>query len=242
MLTEAFVHGLTTTLAAVALVTMAMPGVPPKNAMWMCIVLLMCIIQIVGWISISGTEFWAQTLAQTTIAVGLAVDYSLHIGHSFGMGGCGMGAPGSFGKRERAQLALTTMGSSVLRGAFTTALGIFPLFLGGWSVLDEFANNILIIVLQGLFHGFVLLPLVLSTLGASHPNDGKHTAEEAVVNANPSSDFSKVDSPPTSPVDTPNVQLEQSTLETDEENLSADKVKTSRGGKKLSNATAGADV
>eukprot|EP01052_Picozoa_sp_SAG31_P006722 SAG31_NODE_312_length_17856_cov_14.557827_2_plen_66_part_00 len=43
-------------------------------------------------------------------------------------------------------------------------------------------------------------------------------------------------------MDTPNVQLEQSTFETDEENLSADKVKTSRGGKKLSNATAGADV
>ena len=58
VLTEAFMHGTSTTLVAVALVTMAMPGVPPKNAMWMCIVLLMCITQIVGWISISGMEFW----------------------------------------------------------------------------------------------------------------------------------------------------------------------------------------
>jgi|EP01046_Picozoa_sp_COSAG06_P012405 predicted RND superfamily exporter protein len=136
VLTEAFTHGLFITLVAVALVTMAMPGVPPKNAMWMCIVLIMCIAQIVGWISLSGMTFWAQTLAQTTIAVGLAVDYSLHIGHAFGHS-----TGHSCGKRARAQHALTSMGSSVLRGALTTALGIVPLFLGDWSALHEFANS-----------------------------------------------------------------------------------------------------
>lgn len=200
MLNEAFVHGMCITLAAVAVVTMLMPGVPPKNAMWMCIVLIMCIAQIVGWISLSGMTFWAQTLSVATIAVGLAVDYSLHIGHAFGhsAGHCR-------GKRARAQHALTSMGSSVLRGATTTALGIVPLFFGEFGALQEFANNVLIIVLQGLFHGFLLLPLVLATFGASHHDDLMTEADASVdakdaVDSNSSDDtISSVDSPVDSP-------------------------------------------
>lgn len=195
VLNEAFVHGLGITLFAVGIVTMLMPGVPPKNAMWMCIVLIMCIGQIVGWISLSGMTFWAQTLAQATIAVGLAVDYSLHIGHAFGhsTGYC-------CGKRARAQHALTSMGSSVLRGAMTTALGILPLFLGEFGALKEFANNVLIIVVQGLFHGFVLLPLALCTFGASHEDD---YVTEGNVDCDHANDdgMSSVDSPVRSPVE-----------------------------------------
>ena len=113
-----------------------------------------------------------------------------------------MGAKGSCGKRNRAQHALTTMGSSVLRGALTTGLGILPLFFGGWAALDEFANNVLIIVVQGLFHGFVLLPLVLSSVGAHHPNDDNDTVEHGRLSVD-TDDGDRQDEEAISPVHSP---------------------------------------
>eukprot|EP01046_Picozoa_sp_COSAG06_P012406 COSAG06_NODE_727_length_12752_cov_61.232277_7_plen_180_part_00 len=46
-------------------------------------------------------------------------------------------------------------------------------------------SDVLIIVCQGLFHGFVLLPLALSTFGASHPDDLNIVADS---DANPHAD------------------------------------------------------
>jgi hypothetical protein len=46
-------------------------------------------------------------------------------------------------------------------------------------------SDVLIIVCQGLFHGFVLLPLALSTFGASHPDDLNIVADS---DANPRAD------------------------------------------------------
>ena len=170
------------TLTAVVSVTILMPGVHVRNALVLCGVMYMCCVNIIGIISLTGVKFWSQTLVQVVIAIGLAVDYSIHIGHVFST---------TYDQKTcatrvaRARFALSTMGSSVLRGAITTLLGIVPLFFGSFSALDEFARNIFIIVLVGLLHGFLVLPIGLATFGHDRDQTDDEQIDEQWANVVP---------------------------------------------------------
>ena len=123
------------------------------------------------------------------------------------------------------------------------------MFLGDWAALHEFANNVLIIVMQGLFHGFVLLPLALSTFGADHVDDIEGAEEEAAAAAAAAAaqadednaetekedqDDEEATSPVHSPVDLPSEQhmFEEEEAGTDQQQNSRKSSKRSKKKKK----------
>ena len=61
---------------------------------------------------------------------------------------------------------LQEIGPPVLLGGLTTFLGISPLILSNSTVFRTFFKMFLGIIVFGLGHGLVLMPVVLSLLGA----------------------------------------------------------------------------
>ncbi|XP_067679237.1 patched domain-containing protein 3-like [Haliotis asinina] len=123
--------------------------------------------------------FWGLTIDTVTsiiliLAIGLAVDYSAHIGHQF------MTIRGT--RQERMMETLTEMGPPVFNGGFSTFLAFILLVASNSYVFTTFFKVFLLVVCFGLFHGLIYLPVVLSWIGPSpylsadhdyHPNEAE---------------------------------------------------------------------
>ncbi|XP_069127848.1 patched domain-containing protein 3-like isoform X2 [Argopecten irradians] len=107
-------------------------------------------------------HFWGLTIDTVTsiiliLAIGLAVDYSAHIGHCF------MTFTGD--RNARARGTLVEMGSPVFSGAFSTFLAFILLAVSNSYVFTTFFKVFLLVVIFGVFHGLVYLPVLLSWIG-----------------------------------------------------------------------------
>ena len=110
-------------------------------------------------------QLWGITLDTSaavllSVALGLAVDYSAHIAHAF------MTITGK-SKDERVQKTIIEMGSAVFNGGFSTFLAFSILMISKSFVFKVFFKIFFLVVVFGLFHGLVFLPVVLSLIGPS---------------------------------------------------------------------------
>ncbi|KAJ8305846.1 hypothetical protein KUTeg_016391 [Tegillarca granosa] len=116
-----------------------------------------------GIVDVAGCmHFWGLTIDTVTsiiliLAIGLAVDYSAHIGHSF------MTIRGS--RNDRVKSTLVEIGSPVFSGGFSTFLAFILLVGSNSYVFTTFFKVFLLVVVFGLFHGLVYLPTILSWIG-----------------------------------------------------------------------------
>ena len=116
-----------------------------------------------------GLTFNTIVVINVVVAIGLSVDYSAHIAHSY----LTARPPNNAyyrGKPERkrlfkARLALSQMGSSVFHGGFSTLLAISALGPSSSYVFVVFFKLWVGIIVFGMSNGFFLLPVVLSQIG-----------------------------------------------------------------------------
>lgn len=126
-----------------------------------CLFVCLCVILVL--IDVAGTMyFWGLTIDTVTsviliLAIGLAVDYSAHIGETFLM------ETGT--RNERIKATMSSIGPAVFYGGFSTFLA-FVLLAGSKSyIFTTFFKVFFCVVLYGMFHGLVFLPVVLSWVG-----------------------------------------------------------------------------
>lgn len=118
------------------------------------------------------------------VSIGLAVDYSAHIAHSF------MVLNGS--RRDRARGALLHIGGEVCDGAFTTWLAIAVMCMAEHYISQVFFKMFFAIVITGVWHGIVILPVVLSLIGPADlpsKNDPDPPSTKKQRSANPKGDL-----------------------------------------------------
>jgi len=114
----------------------------------------------------TGTAFFL------VIAVGLNVDYSAHICHTF------LSVTGT--RDERAKAALGGVGHAVFNGGITTFVAVIPLAFASSYIFRAQFSTLALIIFFGQLHGLVVLPVVLSLIGPSanyHSNSNNKEAK-----------------------------------------------------------------
>lgn len=92
------------------------------------------------------------------ISIGLSVDYCAHVLYAFVLQ-----PPGT--RLERAVGAVNDMGASVVKGGFTTFLGVALLFLSPLEMFQFFVKPLTLAIGLGVIHGVVLVPVACVYLG-----------------------------------------------------------------------------
>lgn len=138
---------------------------------WTSVLVFICVVCTV--IDVAGTmQFWGISIDTASsvlliLCFGLAVDYSAHVGHTF------MTLAGT--RNERTMKTLVTIGPAVFSGGFSTFLAFLLLVNSISYGFTLFFRIFTSVVIFGLFHGLIFLPVILSLIGPS-PYDSKFAA------------------------------------------------------------------
>ena len=106
---------------------------------------------------VSRVRFNVISVINFVMAVGLAVDYTLHFCHAF------LATPGLC-RVERVQYTMRTMGSSILKGGGTTLVGTMPMAFSRSVIFRTFFALLFSTIVYGLAVGLILIPVVLSVV------------------------------------------------------------------------------
>uniref|UniRef100_A0A7S1FIA0 SSD domain-containing protein n=1 Tax=Noctiluca scintillans TaxID=2966 RepID=A0A7S1FIA0_NOCSC len=143
-------------LLAIFIITLTMIA-HPVTSLCVFLSITFTIVDIVGIMRMAGYKIDSVLTVWLVIAVGLAVDYSAHIGHSF------MKHDGT--RQERLCKVLGEIGTAVMHGGITTFLSVLPLAFSQSYVFFLLFLTCFLTVLLGLFHGVFFLPAMLFFVG-----------------------------------------------------------------------------
>ena len=126
---------------------------------------------LVDFFIVALVHYWSLTfnsivVVQVVIAIGLAVDYSAHIAHTYLTVDPPKKLKSKRAKRMyKASRSLSQMGSSVFHGGFSTFLAISVLSMSKSYIFIVFFRMWFGIIIFAMSNGFLLLPVVLSYIG-----------------------------------------------------------------------------
>ena len=168
---------------------------------YLCLMVMACVM--LTLVDVVGTlHFWDVTIdviscVNIILATGLCVDYSVHLAHAFSV------APGKMtqvtglytissdiaGTRfQKTKKALMDLGPAIANAGMTTFLAVIILPFSSSHVFLTFFKIFGLTVVYGVFHGLVLLPVLLSTIGPDGPVEESGERE----NNNPPDQTSKL--------------------------------------------------
>ncbi|XP_021925965.1 Niemann-Pick C1 protein-like isoform X2 [Zootermopsis nevadensis] len=161
------------TICAVAAVTLILIQ-NLQTSFWVICCVVFTVVDLVGSMYWLGLTIEISTSIMILLCAGLAVDYSAHIGNEF------MHLQGT--RHEKAIKTLVMIGSAVLNGGLSTFLA-FVLLGGSDSYLfTTFFKLFTGVVVFGLFHALVFLPVALSWFGPlAQKNVEKETSQHFTV-------------------------------------------------------------
>merc|ERR1711968_37309 len=143
-----------------------------SNCLASCLVML-CIVMIdvdiLGMMYLWDISIDSVAVANLVLAIGLAVDYSVHVAHAF------LNLSGT--PIHRAQVAMIDMGTSVLHGGISTFVAVVILSTSKSYIFVVFFKMFFGICVFGLTHGMIFLPVCLAIFAPKANADAKDAQE-----------------------------------------------------------------
>lgn len=150
---------LTTILGVSAVSFISLVFIPHwSSVLFVAPIISILYVDLLGFLQLCGVAINAVSYIALVMSIGLMVDFLLHILLRF------------FESKETTRDAkvkdvLQTMGTSILIGGISTFLGVLPLMFSSSTIFSTIFYCFLGLVVLGITHGLIFLPVVLSLLG-----------------------------------------------------------------------------
>jgi len=146
-------------VAIIAMLFIALMFIPhPISVTCVTLSMISIVLGMFGFMHYWGLALSAITTVQIILSVGFCVDFTIHISHAF------MTATGK-NRNERVMTALEKVGVPILNGALSSILGILMLAFASSYILNSFFKTMLLVIVLGLAHALLFLPVMLSFVG-----------------------------------------------------------------------------
>jgi len=122
----------------------------------------MTLVNVLGYMKLWGLTIDVVSSIIVIISIGLCVDYSAHIAHTF------LTVEGD--RNHRMVETLRGIGPAVLNGGISTFIALILLVTSDSHVFSSFFRIFLLVIIFGLFHGLIFLPVILSLIGSEPYN------------------------------------------------------------------------
>nr|CAH7737017.1 unnamed protein product [Callosobruchus chinensis] len=129
-----------------------------QTCFWIFICVLITMVDVMGYMQRWGLTIDLVSCIGLELAIGLCVDYATHVGHTFLTIREGT-------RRDRSIRTVSSIGSAVLYGGLSTFIGVSMMSLSTAYTFQSFFKIFFLVIIFGLFHGVVLLPVILSLVG-----------------------------------------------------------------------------
>jgi len=149
---------LTTILGVISVTALALLMIPHWSAS-LFVFPLICLlyVDLLGFMQWAGLSINVVSYVSLVMSIGLLVDFIMHVLLRY------YECPGN--RHEKVVETLRTMGSSILIGGMSTLLGTIPLAFAANALFTTVFFAFLGLVVMGMTHGLILLPVVLSMIG-----------------------------------------------------------------------------
>lgn len=127
---------------------------------WVVFSMISMDIGIAGYLSLWGADLDPTTVVNILMSIGLCIDFATHVGYRIYRSKCQ-------DPNERMREALGAIGWPVVQGGTSTFLAIIVMMLVPSHVVRMFARTSILVVLTGLFHGVVLLPVIIRSFAST---------------------------------------------------------------------------
>jgi Niemann-Pick C1 protein len=150
---------LTTILGISAVCLISMIFIPHWSAvLFVAPTISMLYVDLLGFLQVCGIAVNAVSYISLAMSIGLLVDFLLHILLRYY-------ESKEATREEKVKDVLCKMGTSILIGGISTFLGVLPLYFSTSDVFNTIFVCFLGLVVFGVTHGLIFLPVVLSMFG-----------------------------------------------------------------------------
>ncbi|VDL71142.1 unnamed protein product [Nippostrongylus brasiliensis] len=144
-------------LAVVCMVIISLLFIPNLLcAVWITIAIITIDVGVIGLLSLWGVKLDPIFMITIILSIGFSIEFSAHVTHGF------VSSESNLSPKERCIDAMEKLAWPVVHGSMSTILGVTVLaFINSYMVLVFFKTIFLVLVI-GVFHALVLLPIVLA--------------------------------------------------------------------------------
>lgn len=138
------------------MVAVALLFIPsPICSLWVALSVVSIDVGVVGYMTLWGLNMDAVSMIAIIMSIGFSVDFSAHIAYSFA-------AADGKDPVEKTCEALASIAWPILQGGAATIMGVIVLADINSYMVAAFFKTVFLVVVLGLVHGLIFLPVVLS--------------------------------------------------------------------------------